>query len=47
MSSEIKSIKKRNQVIRSPEQITMLPKSLRAVIEKRTKEKNNHINRKK
>ena len=32
MSSEIKSTKGRNQTTRSPEQIIMLPKSLRAVI---------------
>ena len=43
MSSEIKSTKRRNQVTRSPEQIIMLPKSLRAVIKNMTKKKNNPI----
>ena len=45
MSSEIKSIKRRKPVIRSLEQIIMLPGSQRTIIKSRTKERNNSITR--
>ena len=43
MSLEIKSIKRRKPVIRSLEQIIMLPGSQRTIIKSRTNKRNNSI----
>ena len=43
MSLEIKSIKRRKLIIRSLEQIIMLPRSQRTIIKSRTEEENNPI----